>query len=83
MLLWHTFVGHLAGLTLYCCAAGAAAFRSGAVMGFMLAGLGLLNLFIAIVAFQKVGGSRLEGRQKTSTGTTVEVWRQIVAKNGF
>jgi Na+/H+-translocating membrane pyrophosphatase len=32
----------------------AAAFRSGAVMGFMLAGFGLLNLFIAIVLFQKV-----------------------------
>jgi tellurite resistance protein TehA-like permease len=31
-----------------------AAFRSGAVMGFILAGFGLLNLFIAIVLFQKV-----------------------------
>lgn len=32
-----------------------AAFRSGAVMGFLLAGLGLLNLFIAIILFNKVG----------------------------
>jgi hypothetical protein len=34
-----------------------AAFRSGAVMGFLLAGLGLLNLFIAIVVFIKVNCS--------------------------
>jgi Na+/H+-translocating membrane pyrophosphatase len=32
-----------------------AAFRSGAVMGFLLASLGLLNLYLAIVAFGKVG----------------------------
>lgn len=31
-----------------------AAFRSGAVMGFMLAGFGLLNLFLAIIVFLKV-----------------------------
>lgn len=34
-----------------------AAFRSGAVMGFLLAGLGLLNLFIAIVVFLKVSST--------------------------
>jgi Na+/H+-translocating membrane pyrophosphatase len=31
-----------------------AAFRSGAVMGFLLSSLGLLNLFITIVVFQRV-----------------------------
>lgn len=31
-----------------------AAFRSGAVMGFLLAGFGLLNLFFCILAFKMV-----------------------------
>jgi len=31
-----------------------AAFRSGAVMGFLLAGFGLLNLFLGIILFQLV-----------------------------
>jgi hypothetical protein len=30
------------------------AFRSGAVMGFLLAGFGLLNLFLGIIAFKAV-----------------------------
>jgi tellurite resistance protein TehA-like permease len=36
-------------------------------MGFMLAGFGLLNLFIAIVLFQKV---RISLQKSTSTGFT-------------
>lgn len=33
-----------------------AAFRSGAVMGFLLAGFGLLNLFLGIMLFKWVRG---------------------------
>jgi Na+/H+-translocating membrane pyrophosphatase len=32
----------------------AAAFRSGAVMGFLLAGFGLLNLYLGIMIFKAV-----------------------------
>lgn len=32
------------------------AFRSGAVMGFLLSGLGLIVLFFTIIAFKQVGG---------------------------
>lgn len=35
-----------------------AAFRSGAVMGFLLAGFGLLNLFLGIILFQLVRWGR-------------------------
>ncbi|KAF6252549.1 pyrophosphate-energised proton pump [Scenedesmus sp. NREL 46B-D3] len=44
------------------------AFRSGAVMGFMLAGFGLLNLFIAIVVFQKAYGDDWKGVFEAITG---------------
>ncbi|WIA41962.1 hypothetical protein OEZ86_009266 [Tetradesmus obliquus] len=44
------------------------AFRSGAVMGFMLAGFGLLNLFIAIVLFQKAYGDDWKGVFEAITG---------------
>lgn len=45
-----------------------AAFRSGAVMGFLLSGLGLLNLFLAILVFSKVYGDDWQGLFETITG---------------
>eukprot|EP00775_Hariotina_reticulata_P003821 gene3821-4079_t len=44
------------------------AFRSGAVMGFLLAGFGLLNLFIAIVVFIQVYGDDWKGVFEAITG---------------
>ena len=44
------------------------AFRSGAVMGFLLASLGLLNLFLAIVGFGKVYGDDWKGLFEAITG---------------
>ncbi|KIY91312.1 hypothetical protein MNEG_16652 [Monoraphidium neglectum] len=44
------------------------AFRSGAVMGFLLASLGLLNLYLAIVAFGKFYGDDWQGLFEAITG---------------
>lgn len=44
------------------------AFRSGAVMGFLLAGLGLLNLFLAILVFRKFYGEDAKGLFEAITG---------------
>ncbi|KAL6754594.1 vacuolar H+-pyrophosphatase [Haematococcus lacustris] len=44
------------------------AFRSGAVMGFLLASLGLLNLFLTIVIFSKFYGDDWKGLFEAITG---------------
>lgn len=44
------------------------AFRSGAVMGFVLAGLGLMNLFLCIVAFKQFYGDDWQGLFEAITG---------------
>jgi len=44
------------------------AFRSGAVMGFLLAGFGLLNLYIVITVFQKFYGDDWKGLFESITG---------------
>jgi len=44
------------------------AFRAGAVMGFMLAGFGLLNLYLAIIIFGKVYGDDWKGLFEAMTG---------------
>ena len=45
-----------------------AAFRSGAVMGFLLAGLGLLNLFVVIQVFSRFYGDDWKGLYEAITG---------------
>mmetsp|Transcript_12334 Transcript_12334/g.30187 ORF Transcript_12334/g.30187 Transcript_12334/m.30187 type:complete len:768 (-) Transcript_12334:1223-3526(-) len=46
----------------------AVAFRSGAVMGFLLASLGLLNLFLTIIIFRKFFGDDVKGLFEAITG---------------
>ena len=45
-----------------------AAFRSGAVMGFLLAGFGLLNLFVVIQVFSRFYGDDWKGLYEAITG---------------